>query len=180
MTADPPGQLGDTPALTATELPPRDHHLVIPLLLLAEPSLPALRWSLANLSDAVYRFDLDGALVGAATMRWSGAPEEPSELVELAVAAERQGRGVGRQVVAWLVGEARRRGRRAVEVGTRSTSLANIAFYQKCGFRPAEVRRDYFWYYPEPVVEHGIPVRDMLVFRYDLVPERAARRRRAR
>lgn len=167
----------DTLDLTATELERSDRELVIPILLLAEPSRSALRWSLDHLSDTVYRFDEGGELVGAATMRWN---DEPAELVELAVAESLQGRGVGRRIVAWLVAEAARRGVRAVEVGTRSTSLGNIAFYQKCGFRPAEVRRDYFWYYPEPVVENGIPVRDMLVFRHDIAPEPERRRARRR
>jgi GNAT superfamily N-acetyltransferase len=141
--------------------------MVYPVLLLAEPSARALEYSLDHLSDTLYRFDLDNELVGAATMRWR---DEPSELMELAVAATRQRSGIGRQIIAWLVAEARRRDRHAIEVGTRSTSLGNIAFYQKCGFRPSAVRRDYFWYYRPPLVEQGIPVRDMIVFRYDLTP----------
>ena len=154
--------------LAPTELSTHDHHAVVPLLLLAEPSASALEWSLANLSDTVYRFDLGATLVGAATMRWR---DDPSELVELAVGVAHQGHGVGRRIVEWLVGEGRRLGRRAIEVGTSSTSLGNIAFYQKCGFRPSAVRRDYFWYYRGEKRENGIPIRDMLVFRYDLVPE---------
>lgn len=30
------------------------------------------------------------------------------------------------------------------------------------------IRRDYFWYYDEPIFENGIQVRDMLTFSYDL------------
>ena len=154
--------------LAATELSARAHYAVVSLLLLAEPSASALEWSLANLSDTIYRFDLGATLVGAATMRWR---DDPSELVELAVGVEHQGHGVGRRIVEWLVAEGRRRGRRAIEVGTSSTSVGNIVFYQKCGFRPSAVRRDYFWYYRGEKRENGIPIRDMLVFRYDLVPE---------
>ncbi len=33
------------------------------------------------------------------------------------------------------------------------------------------VRQDYFWYYRQPHYENGIQVRDMLVFRYDLVAQ---------
>ena len=154
--------------LTATELATPDYRAVVPLLLLAEPSASALEWSLANLSDTIYRFDLGATLVGAATMRWR---DDPSELVELAVDVAHQGHGIGRRIVEWLVDEGQRRARRAIEVGTSSTSLGNIAFYQKCGFRPSAVRRDYFWYYRGEKRENGIPIRDMLVFRYDLVPE---------
>ena len=162
--------------LDASELAAPDYDVVVPLLLLAEPSTSALEWSLANLSDTVYRFDLGVTLVGAATMRWR---DDPCELVELAVDVRHQGRRIGRRIVEWLVDEGRRRGRRAIEVGTSSTSLDNIAFYQKCGFRPSAVRRDYFWYYRGEKRENGIPIRDMLVFRYDLVPE-AQRDRRGR
>jgi hypothetical protein len=33
------------------------------------------------------------------------------------------------------------------------------------------IRQDYFWYYREPHYENGIQVRDMLVFRYDLIED---------
>lgn len=138
---------------------------LFPLLLLAEPSESALRWSLRNLSDTVYRMDVDGELTGAATMRWQ---RDPCEMLELAVVPERQGEGLGKQFVAWLVAEARRRGKTEIIVGTSSTSAANLIFYQKCGFRVDHVRQDYFWYYDAPVYENGLVVRDMLVFRLDL------------
>lgn len=138
---------------------------LIPLLLLAEPSLRALHWSLRNMTDAAYRLDDDGELIAAATMRWRG---DPCELVELGVAESHHGRGYGRQFIDWLVAEAQRRGKREMIVGTSSTSAANILFYQKCGFRIDSIRHDYFWYYDEPQYENGLPIRDMIVFRRDL------------
>jgi N-acetylglutamate synthase-like GNAT family acetyltransferase len=147
---------------------------LIPILQQAEESEAALRWSLANLSDAVYRMDDDGQLVGAATMQWRG---DPCEIVELAIAPERHGQGLGKQIVAWLIDEARRRGKTAVLVGTANSSIDNIAFYQKCGFRMDQIRKDYFWYRREPHYENGIPIRDMLVFRYDLIAEQQSMRK---
>ena len=153
---------------------------LVPLLLLAEPSESALDWSLRNLSDAVYVMESEGGrVVAAATMRWA---RDPCEMVELAVVPERQGAGLGKIFVAWLIEEARRRGKREMFVGTSSTSAGNIIFYQKCGFRINHIRHDYFWYYEEPVYENGLAVRDMLVFRYDLAgapapKDRAAKRR---
>ncbi|MDF1504677.1 GNAT family N-acetyltransferase [Roseisolibacter sp. H3M3-2] len=152
-------------ALVVREVPAAEHEAVVPLLLLAELSERALRWSLANLSDVVYRANLDGALVAAATMRWR---DDPCELVELAVAEAAHGRGVGRAVVAWLLEEARRREKSAMLVGTANSSIGNLAFYQKCGFRMDHVRKDYFWYDRSGRSEHGIPTLDLLVFRYDL------------
>ena len=69
---------------------------LIPLLLDAEPSRSALEWSLDNLSDTIYRLDVGGELVGAATVRWR---YDPAEIVEIAIAPERQGQGLGKFLV---------------------------------------------------------------------------------
>jgi GNAT superfamily N-acetyltransferase len=147
---------------------PNEIEALIPLLLQAEESERALRWGLKNLVDAVYYADLDGVLVGAATMQWRN---DPCEIMELAVAPDRHGQGIGRQIVAWLIDEARRRGKNQLIVGTANSSISNIAFYQRCGLRMDHIRQDYFWYYREPHYENGIQIRDMLVFRYDLVKD---------
>ena len=160
-------------AITIREVTRRAAGPLIPVLLLAEPSGPSLRWSLRNLSDAIYGLYEDDEALGAATVRWEG---DESEIVELGVSAARQGEGLGRRLVEWLVEEARRRGKRAMVVGTANSSLGNLAFYQRCGFRMHEVRRDYFWYYEEPVYENGIRKQDLLMFRRSLVPEPPPRR----
>jgi GNAT superfamily N-acetyltransferase len=138
---------------------------LVPILLEAEPSERALRWSLANLADAIYRMDKGGRPVAAATIQWRN---DPCEIIELGVAPQHQRQGLGRQMVGWVVGEARRRGKAGVLVGTANSSIGNIVFYQKCGFRMDHIRRDYFWYHREQLSENGLPVRDMLVFRFDL------------
>src|ERR1051326_5384746 len=139
--------------ITICEVSGNEVEALLPLLLLAEPSESALRWGLRNLSDTAYRMEASGILVGAATMRWH---KPPCEIMELAVAPEHQGQGLGKQFVAWLIDEARRRGKTEMLVGTSNSSLDNILFYQKCGFRMYEVRRDYFWYHKEPLIENGV------------------------
>jgi N-acetylglutamate synthase-like GNAT family acetyltransferase len=138
---------------------------LIPILRQAEESERALRWSLANLSDKVYRMDEDGQLIGAATMQWRS---DPCEIMELAIAPEHHGQGFGRRFITWLIDEGQRRGKQRLLVGTANSSISNIAFYQKCGLRMDHIRHDYFWYYREPRYENGIQIRDMLVFRYEL------------
>jgi N-acetylglutamate synthase-like GNAT family acetyltransferase len=101
--------------ITIHQARPDEIESLLPLLLQAEESERALRWGLKNLVDAVYRADADGVLVGAATMQWRG---DPCEIMELAIAPERHGQGIGRRLVAWLIDEARRRGKLAVLVGT--------------------------------------------------------------
>jgi N-acetylglutamate synthase-like GNAT family acetyltransferase len=154
--------------LTIRQARPDEIEALIPILRQAEESERALRWSLANLSDAVYCLEEDGQAIGAATMQWRG---DPCEIMELAIAPDRHGQGLGKRLVAWLVGEACRRGKSAVLVGTANSSIDNIAFYQKAGFRMDHIRPDYFWYYREPHYENGIQIRDMLVFRYECVTE---------
>lgn len=164
-------------SLTIREAAPDEIDALIPLLLLAEPSERALQWGLENLSDAVYRMDDDGVPVAAATMRWKG---HPCELHEIGVDPSRQGQGLGRMLVGWLLDEGRRRGKRAMVVGTTNTAIGNILFYQKCGFRMDAVRKDYFWYYRPPRFESGVRVLDMLLLRCELEPAPRASRRTPR
>jgi GNAT superfamily N-acetyltransferase len=155
---------------TIREARPDEIEALIPILRQAEETEEALRWSLANLSDAVYRMDVGDQLVGAATMQWRA---DPCEIMELAIAPAWQRQGLGKQFVAWLIDEARRRGKQRLLVGTANSSIDNIIFYQRCGLRMDHVRRDYFWYYREPRYEDGIRIRDLLVFRYDLLAAQA-------
>ena len=116
-------------SITIREIRPDEIEPLIPLLTLAEPSERGLRWGLAHLVDTVYRMEDDGQLVGAATLRWS---DEPCEIQELAITDERQGQGLGKRFVAWLINEARRRGKQRLIVGTANSSIQNIAFYRTC------------------------------------------------
>ena len=151
--------------MNITQLQAHEIEQALPLLLLAEPSEPALRWGLAHLSDAVYAMRLDGELVGAVTMQWR---DDPCEIEEIGITPERQGQGLGRKLIEWLLEEARRRGKQVMLVGTPTASLGNIGFYQRVGFRADHVRQNYFRYYRPPRYENGIQVLDMLVFRREL------------
>lgn len=53
-------------------------------------------------------------------------------------------------------------------VGTANSSIGNLAFYQKCGFRLCGIRRDFFLSYPQPIWENGIRALDMVMFERDL------------
>jgi GNAT superfamily N-acetyltransferase len=106
--------------------------------------------------------------VGAAVVRWDD--REPSEILYIAVAAARRGTGLGRQIIAAILDELPAHGRTLL-VGTANCALDNIAFYQKCGLRMHSVKRDFFDYIQPPLREHGIVMRDMIVFAYDLDAE---------
>jgi len=88
-----------------------------------------------------------------------------AELRAVAVADAERGRGVGTRLVAAVLDALSARGVERVTVGTASSGIRQLAFYQRCGFRLTHVERDYFSAekgYPEGLVEHGLPVRDMV------------------
>ena len=87
-------------SLTIREAGPDEVEALIPILRQAEETEGALRWSLANLSDTLYRMDDDAQLVGAATMQWRN---DPCEMMELAIALQRHRQGLGKRLVAWLI-----------------------------------------------------------------------------
>jgi hypothetical protein len=65
------------------------------------------------------------------------------------------------------------RGIRQVVVGTASSGIGQLAYYQKAGFRLAWIERDFFAPdrgYRHGIVENGIPVRDMVWMDQELAP----------
>ena len=93
------------------------------------------------------------------------APDRAIELKAVAVAPAWQRRGVGSRLVACVLAGLRSSGVRRVVVGTASCDIGQLAFYQKAGFRPWKIERDYFTVdrgYPSGLSENGIPLRDMV------------------
>ncbi len=91
------------------------------------------------------------------------------ELVNVSIWPEFQGRGIGKQLVAHAIASARESGAKAIEIGTGSTGVAQLALYQQAGFRVVGLDRDYFTrFYPEPVHENGMRLRDMVRLAMDL------------
>ena len=148
-------------------IPNHETDFLLPVLSDAEEGDELIRATLLDPTCTAYASRLDAQLVGAAVVRWK--EKEPGEIIYMAVARNLRGHGYGKQIIYFLLEELRRRGGHALLVGTANAALDNIAFYQKCGFRMYEIRRDYFAYIQPPVAENGIVLRDMIVLRYDLV-----------
>jgi GNAT superfamily N-acetyltransferase len=140
--------------------------VLLPILHDAEEDDARIRAAFLDPTCVAYAASVDGILVGAAVVRWE-EKGEASEILYIAVIAQERGKGYGKQIMAALRDELPAHGR-ALLVGTANSSLENILFYQRCGFRMFEVRRDYFAYIQPPLQERGIVMRDMLVLRYDL------------
>jgi ribosomal protein S18 acetylase RimI-like enzyme len=133
------------------------------LLLLADPSVHHIRSYLPG--STVFVGDEGQRPVAVAVLKMSQCD---AELWNLAVAGHRQRCGLGRTLLAHAVRWARESGARRLHVGTGNSSFGPMAFYQKYGFRMVEVTRDFFAGYEPPIVENGIPCRDMVLFSLDI------------
>lgn len=146
----------------------RDVKILLPLLIEAEENQSRTEEAIHHPANAAYLFSHEGVIVGAGVMHWN---MDESELLYIQTSKEHRGKGYGKAAVAAMLDEARARGVKSVIVGTANTSLDNIAFYQKCGFRMDSIRKDFFDYLARPLYEHGIQMRDMIVFRYEVGSE---------
>ncbi|MEA3318549.1 MAG: GNAT family N-acetyltransferase [Bacillota bacterium] len=86
------------------------------------------------------------------------------ELKNIALDPEFRGRGLGKRIIDIAFEVFKRQGFRKMIVGTANSSIANLSFYQKVGFRMVEIRKDFFLKYPEPIFEDGIQAVDMVMF----------------
>jgi ribosomal protein S18 acetylase RimI-like enzyme len=155
------------------------YRVVVPIepLIVVAPGAPREPWvpllELADEPEPLRAYLQDGELLGY--VDGDGRPlaailvieAEPgvAELRAVAVAERAQGVGVGTGLVAAVLERLRERGTRTVVVGTASSGVRQLAFYQRCGFRVSHVERDFFTEakgYPAGIRENGIPTRDMV------------------
>ena len=139
--------------LQPDEAPPMD------LLLSADPSQKIIE-SYLKRAECFVMEDQSG-IVGTYVL----LPTRPDtiELVNLAVQENIQNKGIGKQLISHALQVAREQRFKLIEVGTGNSSIAQLAFYQKCGFRITGVDRNFFTeHYEEELMENGIPCRDMI------------------
>ncbi|WP_256218249.1 N-acetyltransferase [Bacillus sp. MUM 116] len=125
--------------------------------------------------EAVKEYIYDGEMF---VICWDGIPvgvtlfifhaNDMVELKNIAIVEEFRGSGIGKQVVMEAIKKYRSKGMKKMLVGTANSSIANIAFYQKVGFRMVEIKKDFFKKYPTPIYENGIRALDMVMFEKDL------------
>ncbi|KUJ92066.1 MAG: GCN5-like N-acetyltransferase [Pseudomonas sp. 63_8] len=128
------------------------------LLLEADPSAAIIASYLLDGHCVVAR--LDEAIVGVYVIKALSA--ETWELMNIAVAPERQGQGIGALLLRHAIDQARQLGAQRLELGTGSFGH-QLTFYQRAGFRVVAVEPDYFLtHYPEPLFENGLQHRDRL------------------
>lgn len=92
-----------------------------------------------------------------------------TEVMNIAVAPVHRGKQMGKRLLGAAIARSRQQGAQQVTVATGNSSINQLAFYQKMGFRLASVDRDYFVrHYPEPIYENGIWCRDRVLLSLDL------------
>ena len=142
--------------------PGRRRDAYLPLLRLADDSADQIRGYYQQ-GDLYVLDAADDVPLGVVLAIAQG--DGATELKAVAVEATRQGRGIGRRLLATVLADLRARGVRSVVVGTASAGVGELAFYQKSGFRLRDIERDYFTPargYPDDLQDDGIPVRDMV------------------
>ena len=155
---------------------PRDARILRPypeevpwdLLLDADPSRARIA---SYLSDTLTRIAKhEDVVIGVYALTQHDATT--FELMNIAVAEAFQGTGLGRRLLGHAMGLAESKGARIVDVGTGNSSLAQLGFYQRNGFRIVGVVPNFFTdNYAEPIIEDGIACVDMIRLRLVLTPE---------
>lgn len=93
-----------------------------------------------------------------------------AEIVNIAVAPDRQRQGIATALLAHAVETARRAGFRLLEIGTGDSGLGQIALYERCGFVRCGIDEDYFRKFsPEPIFENGVECRHMVRLRMEFM-----------
>lgn len=133
------------------------------LLLLADDSEQQVRSYIQK--GILYAAVKDDQVVGVAL----AIPVKLGEVELKAVAVDPgvHNQGIGTSMLALVMRALEHRGYRRVVLGTGNSSIGQMAFYQKSGFRFWKIDRDFFSPergYPEGLEENGIPLRDMVWF----------------
>lgn len=142
-----------------------DEEVPMDLLLASDPSRVLVEEYLHR--GKCFVAEEDNQIIGVYVL----LPTRPKtvELVNIAVLEPLQGRGIGKRLVTNAIQTAASRGYKTLEVGTGNSSIGQLAFYQKCGFRIIGVDRDFFIrHYKEEIFENDIQCKDMIRLSQDL------------
>jgi ribosomal-protein-alanine N-acetyltransferase len=122
-----------------------EHHL--PAVVAIESSVYVFPWTHGNFRDSLYSgYDCvgawhDGELVGyTITM----PALEEMHLLNLAVAKQWQGRGVGATILQHVINRAAPTACEVIYLEVRPTNIAGLRLYERFGFRQLGLRRDYY------------------------------------
>ncbi|AZN43739.1 N-acetyltransferase [Paenibacillus albus] len=148
----------------------KDEPLPYELLLLADPERQAID-AYAGRSLCIVAEEAEGEPGGkfVGTYMLLATRPQTVEIMNIAVREDKQGLGLGRRMLEHAILNSKEQGYSLLEIGTGNSSLGQLGLYQKCGFRIVGIESDYFVkHYSEPIIENGIPCRDMIRLRMEL------------
>lgn len=104
-------------------------------------------WSMGNFRDSMHAgYFCTGAFAGNELVSYAIVMPalEEQHLLNLAVASRWQSRGVGAQMLTYLIEDAKRTPCEVMYLEVRPSNLAGLRLYERFGFKQLGVRRDYY------------------------------------
>lgn len=142
-----------------------NEEIPLELLMLADPSKKLVKEYTGR--GQCFIMIIDETLIGTYVL----LPTRPEtiEIVNVAVKEAYHGRGYGKELVLHAIQTAKQGEYKTIEIGTGNSGVAQLALYQKCGFRMSSIDHNFFTrHYESPIFENGIQVIDMVRLSQDL------------
>lgn len=135
------------------------------LLLLADPSEELIKKYLEK--GECYTAELNGETIGVVLILET--KPETIEIMNIAVKEKYQNKGIGKQLLLYVIDEIKKGGAKTIEIGTGNPGVVQMLLYQKCGFRIVGIDFDFFRRtHSERIYENGIECRDMIRMRINV------------
>lgn len=130
----------------------------------ADENSTKIRNTLINNNNTIYNIYLNKThKIGAVVIDWNKC-----EILYISIIKNFRSKGYGKKVITLIIEKAQKIDKNYIIVGTGNSSLDNISFYQKCGFRFESIIKDYFSYIVPPIKELNIELKDMIMFKYNM------------
>lgn len=131
----------------------------------ADEDLTKIKNTLLNNDNTIYNIYLNKThKIGAVVIDLN-----KGEILYISIVDNFRSKGYGKKVITLIIEKAQKMDKKYIMVGTGNSSLDNISFYQKCGFRFDSIIKDYFSYIVPPIKEFNIELKDMIMFKYNII-----------
>jgi len=144
-----------------------DSQLPYSLLLLADETIEAIDNYISD--SEVYILYKEEITTPIAVFALHKNSDYEVEIKNIAVAKEEQSKGIGSYLLDEIKKIAQKSKYKQLIVGTGDCNFGQLHFYEKNGFIKYATRKDFFIEnYPEPIIENGIRLRDMILLKHEL------------
>lgn len=112
-----------------------------------EPRIYSHPWSRGNFADSLHAgyscwvYEFNGDVVGYAVMM---SVLDEAHLLNISIAGDYQGRGMGRALLEHVIETARRHGAQMMFLEVRPSNTNAIALYESMGFNEFSIRKGYY------------------------------------